>query len=123
MSTLLQDRDSDLLTDKMKIAQQAIELPEIQLIAQTLAKYNLGIFMPHMHDSESGKFVELPHDMVSREDSQQVSFVASDEPFADGQSALPVGWQWLDDGIAPRMVCRSECVTQGSQHTNHPHSS
>jgi len=117
----LERQESNLLTPEMKIAQAAIDLPEIQAIAQTLAKYNLGIFMPHMHDEETGDFIELPQGINAVEDGMKVSFHSEDELAASGKEFVDVGWQWLDHGISPRMSCTQKCTKQGTQHTNDNH--
>lgn len=110
--------ERDILTPKMREAQAAIELPEIQEIAKTLARYNLGIFMPHMHNEQTGDFLDPQDDIVSVEDGLRVSFHKDEELKAQGKSFVDVGWQWVDNGMASRMACTRRCVQQGTQHTS-----
>ncbi len=101
----------------MKVAQDAIYLPEIEAIAKTLAKYNLGIFMPHMHEERTGRSIDLPDGMQSVEDGLEVSFHKEEDLQTGGKEYVDVAWQWIDDGVRPRMGCTSRCVKQGTMHT------
>ena len=44
----------------LRNAQAAMHLPEVQEMLCRLSEYNLGIFMPHMHDERTGEFQPLP---------------------------------------------------------------
>jgi len=48
-------------------AMEAIELPEVNTMLQRLAKYGLGISVPHMHGTDC-QFLPLPDGMVAVED-------------------------------------------------------
>jgi hypothetical protein len=100
--------DSSLLPDELRRAQEAIGFPEVQDMLKRLAKYNLGICMPHIHDEERGGFHPLPADTVQLEDDLKVRFVKRDE--AERIKAVPVGWQWHDDGVNAMAVCVQSCV-------------
>jgi hypothetical protein len=104
----------DLLPDGLKQAQDAIHLPEVQEILKKLAKYNLGIAMPHKHNEETGAFEMLPLDEMQVEKGMQVSFVDREEALMS-QNSLSVGWIWKDDGISASMACYSQCTANSSQ--------
>lgn len=44
-----------------------------------LSQHNLGIYMPHMHDEESGDFKLLPPGITQVEDGLVVSFLPNNE--------------------------------------------
>ena len=48
------------LPDALRRAQEAIHFPEVQEMLRRLSEYQLGIFMPHMHDEKTGEFKVLP---------------------------------------------------------------
>lgn len=91
------------LPEQLAIAQRAINLPEVQDIMRKLSAYNLGIYMPHMHDEKTGVFQPLPAGMTQVEDNLRVSFQSVDQP---GCSFVPVAWFWRD-GPTPGGVCVS----------------
>lgn len=91
------------LTEAQREAQRAVlEEPEVQEIARRLAKWGLGITMPHMHTREQD-FADLPDDVVQVEQAGVVSF----QPRADAEAAglVPVGWRWMQDGVATAAGC------------------
>ena len=45
-------------------AQEALNLPEVQDMLKRLSEFQLGIFMPHMHDEKTGAFQLLGDDVV-----------------------------------------------------------
>jgi len=106
------------LPPELRMAQDAMNLPDVQDMLKKLSAYNLGIYMPHMHDDASGAFQPLPAGMSQVEDGLQVSFREDDEiaPQPD-VSFLPVGWFWRD-GASAQMVCTARCVMMGTQHTS-----
>jgi hypothetical protein len=71
-----------------------------------LSVYNLGIYMPHMHDEKTGAFQVLPAGMTQVEDNLKVSFQSGDP----GCSFAPVGWFWRD-GPTPGATCKAICLT------------
>ena len=83
------------LPEDLRLAQQAITLPEVQDMMRKLATYNLGICMPHIH-TPSESFAVLPVGTVQVERGLEVSFAAKSEtPEAD---TIPVAWRWEDGG-------------------------
>ena len=72
-----------------------------------LSAYNLGIYMPHMHDEKRGAFQLLPEGVTQVEDNLRVSFQSMDLP---GRSYVPVAWFWRD-GPTPGAKCRAICMT------------
>ena len=103
---------------ELQIAQNAIDLPEVQEMLRKLSKYNLGIYMPHMHDDDTGEFRPLPTGFTQVEDALKVSFEPADQ-VADtvDRSYVPIGWFWVD-GAHPMAVCTNRCVLLGPMHTS-----
>lgn len=95
------------LPEQLAIAQHAVHLPEVQEMMHKLSAYNLGIYMPHMHDEKSGAFQLLPEGMTQVEDNLRVSFQSVDPP---GRSFVPVAWFWRD-GPVPGAKCAAICLT------------
>lgn len=81
------------LPEELAIARRAIELPEVQEMMRKLAAYNLGIYMPHMHDVKTGAFKVLPAGVTQVEDNLKISFQSVDP---QGRSYVPVAWLWRD---------------------------
>lgn len=87
----------------LKIAQEAINNEEVQEAARTLAKYNLGIFVPHMHDEQTGEILPLPAAVISCERDLKITFLRT----ADIDTGMePVAWRWNGSDIE---VCASCC--------------
>jgi hypothetical protein len=98
------------LPESMRIAQRAIETKEVRSIMEQLARYNLGVCMPHMHIRE-GEFSELPPDMISLE--QQSDFIPATQ--ADPVTTLPVAWRWEKGVVIIAGSChilRKRCGTK-----------
>lgn len=93
------------LPAKLAIAQNAIQLPEVQEMMRRLSAYNLGVYMPHMHDKDTGEFQVLPDEMIQVEDDLSISF--QEEDAIEGSYA-PVAWIWRD-GPKPGAKCKSVC--------------
>ena len=91
--------------EQLAIAQHAIQLPEVQEMIRKLSSYNLGVYMPHMHDKKTGAFQLLPEGMTQVEDNLRVSFQSVDLPES---SYAPVAWIWRD-GPTPGAVCKAVC--------------
>ena len=93
------------LPQALRSAQAAIHLPEVQDMLRRLSKYNLGVFMPHMHDAQTGEFRPLPEDVMQVESGLDVSF----QPMADIASRqdrfLSVGWCWRAGAAATVAAC------------------
>jgi hypothetical protein len=83
--------------------QRALESEEVQQAARVLAKHNLGICIPHIHDQETGALLPLPPGIVACERDLKVSF----ESVTDIEETLtPVAWRWNTTAIE---VCASCC--------------
>ena len=52
------------LPQALRTAQEAIHFPEVQEMLRRLSEYRLGIFMPHMHDEQTGEFRLLPDQIM-----------------------------------------------------------
>ena len=94
------------LPSALRTAQSAISLPEVQEMLRKLAEHNLGIFMPHMHDEETGHFQSLPNESIQVESGLEVSFRPTEEIVRQANRFLPVGWLWRAGVPAPVAVCK-----------------
>ena len=83
-------------------------MPEVQEMLRRLSEYELGIFMPHMHDTQTGDFQGLADDIVQVESGFAVSFRSAEEIATQGGRFLPVGWVWRDGAPAPVAVCEMD---------------
>jgi hypothetical protein len=115
------------LPDELQRAQEALEKDEVREMLRRLAEYNLGIFMPHIHDEESGAFSPLPDGYVQVEEDLKVRFVERAE--AENLNSVPVAWVW-DESAGDRREkakCVQNCVyswdRQGDRHHTTIHSS
>jgi hypothetical protein len=93
------------LPQALRTAQAAIHLNEVKEILCKLAQYKLGIFMPHMHDEQTGEFRALPDNAVQVESGLIVSFQPTEEITKPIDRFLAVGWHWRADASAPVAVC------------------
>ena len=106
MTTANVSQESGLdLPNGLRIAQEAIHLPEVQEMLRRLSEYQLGIFMPHMHDEQTGEFQPLPDEVMQVESGLAVSFLPTKEIANQGDRFLPVGWLWRAGTSAPSAVC------------------
>jgi hypothetical protein len=108
----------DGLPEPLRVAQEAVNLPEVQEMARKLATYNLGVFMPHTHNERTGAFDEMPSGIIQVEEGLAVSFRSAVEIENDQARHVPVGWVWRDDGLTAALNCVQTCVQSGSMHTN-----
>lgn len=93
------------LPPALATAQAAIHLPEVREMLQRLSEYELGIFMPHMHDEATGEFRSLPDELVQVESGLAVSFRLSGETAGGADRFLAVGWSWRAGAPTPAAVC------------------
>lgn len=93
------------LPPALRTAQEAIDLPEVQAMLCRLAEYKLGIFMPHMHDEQTGEFQPLPEAVTQVESGLEVSFQPTQEIANQTDRFLPVGWFWRAGASTPSAVC------------------
>ena len=96
------------LPQPLRAAQAAIHLPEVQEILRRLSDYNLGIFMPHMHDPGTGEFQPLPDGLMQVESGLQVSFPPTQEIAGQNDRFIPVGWSWRDGASTPVAACEMD---------------
>ena len=107
------------LPHAMRTAQAAIDLPEVQDLLRRLSEYNLGIFMPHMHDERTGEFRPLPDDVMQVESGLEVSFQRTAEIAPQKDRFLPVAWLWRAGASTPAAAC--EMVwDEGQSHAERP---
>ena len=93
------------LPHSLKRAQEAMYLPEVQEMLRRLSEYQLGIFMPHLHDETTGEFKVLPDEFMQVESGLAVTFKRTEEMASDADCFLPVGWVWRAGAAAPASVC------------------
>jgi hypothetical protein len=82
------------LPQALSTAQAAIHLPEVQEMLRRLSDYKLGIFMPHMHDKQTGEFQMLFDEVIQVESGLEVSFQPTKKITEQGDRFLPVAWVW-----------------------------
>jgi hypothetical protein len=93
------------LPQTLRAAQDAIHLPEVQEMMRKLSQYELGIFMPHMHDEKTGEFQSLANDLTQVESGLEVSFQPTKELASKTDCFLPVGWFWRAGASTPIAAC------------------
>ena len=93
------------LPQALRAAQEAMHLPEVQEMLRRLSEYKLGIFMPHMHDKQTGEFQPLPDDVMQVESGLEVSFQPMEEIANQTDRFLAVGWFWRAGASTPLAVC------------------
>ncbi len=109
------------LPKELQVAQNAINLPEVKEMLKKLSHHNLGIYMPHMHDEETGSFEPLPPGITQVEDGLVVSFRPHNECVDQGDSSyISVGWflhPEMPDDAAAAASCRLRCHTVDNIHS------
>lgn len=93
------------LPQALRAAQDAMHLPEVQEMLERLSKYQLGIFMPHMHDEKNGEFQLLADDVMQVESGLQVSFKPTEEIVNQRDRFLPVAWFWRAETASISAAC------------------
>ena len=93
------------LPQALRAAQDAMHLPEVQEMLERLSKYQLGIFMPHMHDEKTGGFQPLADDVMQVESGLQVSFKPTEEIANQRDRFLPVAWFWRAGATSIAAAC------------------
>ena len=94
-----------MATRNVARAQTAIHLPEVQDMLRKLSTYDLGIFMPHMHDEQTGEFHVLPDGVMQVESGLEVSFQPTAEIANQEDRFLPVAWVWRAGALTPAAAC------------------
>ena len=106
MSTATVSRNTVLgLPPRLRNAQAAVQLPEVQEMLRRLSGHGLGICMPHMHDEESGDFLSLPDDVMQVEAGLEVSFQPAAEVTDQTDRFLPVAWLWRAGAVTAAAAC------------------
>ena len=112
-------RSASGLPHALKTAQAAIHLPDVQEMLRRLYEYKLGIFMPHMHDEQTGEFQPLADDVTQVESGLAVSFQPTADIAEQADRFLPVGWVWRAGASIPATAC--EMVwDEGQSHAECP---
>ena len=93
------------LPPALRTAQAAMQSGEVQEMLRRLSAHGLGIFMPHMHDENTGEFQPLARQLMQVESGLAVSFQATAEIAAQADRYLPVAWVWRDGMTMPSAVC------------------
>lgn len=93
------------LPQALRAAQDAMHLPEVQVMLERLSKYKLGIFMPHMHDEKTGGFQLLADDVMQVESGMKVSFKPTEEIANQSDQFLPVAWFWRAGATSIAAAC------------------
>ena len=93
------------LPHALRRAQEAMHFPEDQEMLRRLSEYQLGIFMPHMHDERTGGFKVLPDEVMQVESGLAVTFKRTEEMASQANCFLPVGWVWRAGAASPASVC------------------
>jgi len=104
----MQGENNDVLAalpTELQLGIKAVDTPDVQQMIKALAKYNLGVYLPHIHP-ETGGFNVLPMDMVAVETDNVVSFVKRSE-VAQISNAIPVAWSWDEEKsvVSARCTC------------------
>ncbi len=106
MTTATVSRSNALgLPPALRAAQEATQLPEVQEMLRRLSAHGLGIFMPHMHDEQTGDFQPLADQVVQVESGLEVSFQTSAEVALQAGRFLPVAWVWRDGMTMTASAC------------------
>jgi hypothetical protein len=103
------EKQAATLPQELRTAQEAIQLPEVQEMMRKLSVYNLGVFMPHMHD-DSGGFQPSSEKFIQVEKGMRVSFAPTEEVEKEQERYLPTGWVWNANLPTPMAVCKSACI-------------
>jgi hypothetical protein len=93
------------LPQRLRTAQEAIHFPDVQEMLRRLSAHGLGIFMPHMHDEQTGEFEPLPDQIMQVESGLEVSFRPIKDIESQSGRFLPVGWFWRAGGPVPLTAC------------------
>ena len=100
----------DNLAPELQVAQRAIALPEVQEMLRRLADFNLGIYMPHLHEEGTGRFLPQPYDMIQVEQGLKVTFQTEEQLAQQSGPVVQVGWAWRKDAVVPSAGCVAKCI-------------
>lgn len=93
------------MNEVIRFAKEAVVKEEIQELAKILARYNLGICIPHMHNKQTGELVPLSTGMVSCERNLNVSF--EEATVMEDQGMVAVAWRWNGTNME---ICANCCT-------------
>ncbi len=93
------------LPPRLRSAQAAVQLPEVQEMLRRLSGHGLGIYMPHMHDERTGDFLPLPDEVTQVEAGLEVSFHPAEEIADQAERFLPVAWLWRAGAMTAAAAC------------------
>jgi hypothetical protein len=96
------------LSMEMQNAIQSLDTLEVKELVQKLAKYNLGIALPHIHNNENVEI--LPTGKIQYENNLNVSFLSQSEFEENNKNGYPVGWRWNESkkSVEAYAWCHSE---------------
>ena len=117
MTTFSPVPTAEMKDEKLRVAQAAINLPEVQSMLKRLGDFNLGIYMPHMHTEEED-FKALPEDMVQVEENLHVSFRIRSQA-EQNTDAVPVAWTWQSNGGIVGGDCKTFCFPSTQEPGKH----
>ena len=92
----------------LRRAQIAMQRPEVQAMLRRLSEFDLGIFMPHQHDEQTGDFLPLADQMIQVESGCKVSFQRAEPIMKQIDRFLPVAWIWKDGALTPASACEMD---------------
>ena len=119
MMTATVSRNTALgLPPTLRAAQAAVHCPEVQEMLRRLSGYGLGIFMPHIHDVQTGDFLPLPDQVTQVESDLEVSFQFTQDIANQTERFLPVAWCWRVGAATPTSVCEM-IQEEGAGDTEH----
>lgn len=102
---------------EIKNAIDSINLPEVQEVMKVLARYNLGVCIPHMHSTDTD-FAALPGDTVQIEENCRVRWVKRSQ-LENMKGSVPVAWRWLEDGSQSAAECIQICSPSDDSEHSH----
>lgn len=92
----------------LRRAQTAIQRPEVQAMLRRLSEFELGIFMPHQHDAQTGELMPLADQMIQVESGCRVSFQTADRIANQSDRYVPVAWRWRAGASTPASACEMD---------------
>ncbi len=114
MTSHISEATARQLPPRIRAAQAAIQLPEVQDMLRRLSAYDLGVCMPHLHDELTGDFAPLPTGLMQVESGLKVSFEPAGDMARRTEPFMPVGWAWRNGNSVPVAACEMVSAT----HTN-----
>jgi hypothetical protein len=110
------------LPQPLRDAQEAIHFPEVQEMLRRLSAHRFGIFMPHLHDGQTGEFEPLPDQIMQVESGLEVSLRPIQDIESQSERFLTVGWFRRAGGPVPSTACegvQSDSPSDGGPPVKH----